>query len=222
MQEGLRQAEKFGYAWGEVVGTDKLVGGGMEQAIGFEAEVFRVLRLLLKALGVALQGAFAVEHEGGSYGADNIVKVATATDDIFAQDLQHLGVATVVARGQHVAVGIAFATRTNVEVVARVARLLTTWTDEGAHVGLVGTLVGTEAHIAIDAVGAVLGREARDRTIETAYLVDEFVHKGVELCLQGGVAVFIGHEPLAIVVDLQLAQEGDDCFHGAKIGKKAQ
>ena len=222
MEERLRQAEEFGHALSEIVGTDKLVGGGMEQAVGFEAEVLGVLRLLLKALGVALQRTLAVEHEGGSYGADDFVEVATATYDVFAQDLQHLGVATVVARSQHVAVGIALATRTDVEVVARIARLLATGTDEGAHVGLIGTLVGTEAHIAIDAVGAVLGREARDRAVETTYLVDEFVHKTIELGLQGGIAIFVSHEPLSIVVGLQLAQEGDDCFHNAKIGKKEQ
>ena len=83
MEERLRQAEEFGHAWSEIVGTDKFVGGSVEQAEGFETEVFRVLRLLLEAFGVTLQGTFAVEHEGGRHGANDVVKVTSAPYDIF-------------------------------------------------------------------------------------------------------------------------------------------
>ena len=55
MQERLRQAEEFGHAWSEIVGKDKFVGGSVEQAEGFEAEVLRVLRLLLETFGIAFQ-----------------------------------------------------------------------------------------------------------------------------------------------------------------------
>ena len=82
--------------------------------------------------------------------------------------------------------------------------------------GFVGTLIGTESHIAIDTVGAILGREARDRAVEPTDLMDERIHKGIELRLQGSIACLVGHEPLAIIVGLQLAKEGDNLFHCVK------
>ena len=118
MQEGVCHTEEFGYALGKVIGTDKLIGGGMQQAEGFETEILRILRFLLKTLGVALQCALMVKHEDGSHGADDVVKVAATTDNVFAQHLQHLGITTGVARSQHVTIGIAIPTGTDVKVIA--------------------------------------------------------------------------------------------------------
>ena len=99
MKEGLRQAEEFGYSWGEVVGADKFVRGSVKQAVGFKTKILSILRLLLEPLGVTLQGTLAVENEGGRCGADDVVEITSAPYNVLTQHLEYLGVAAVVARG---------------------------------------------------------------------------------------------------------------------------
>ena len=73
---------------------------------------------MLESSGVALQGSFVVEREGGGYGMHDGIEVAFATGYIFADNLQRFRVVAIVARGEHVAVGIALAARAYVKVVA--------------------------------------------------------------------------------------------------------
>ena len=87
-----------------------------------------------------------------------------------------------------------------VEVVAAVGRLLAPGVDVSPHVALVGRLVGREARVAIDAVGAVAHGERGHGGIHLGQSADEV---GREV-LEGGarLVVFrpVGSHPFAVVM----------------------
>ena len=83
--------------------------------------------------------------------------------------------------------------------------------------GLVRCLVGREACVAVDAVDAVLGREADEGVVVLRHLVDEALGEVVEGGLDFQPVGFMGVEPVAVVVHHQFPQErervGVQCWY---------
>ena len=103
--------------------------------------------------------------------------------------------------------------RTDVEVIPRVARLLPSFGYKCPEVTLVRTFVGRETDIAIDSIGTILGGKVGYSRVENRNLLDDFFHQFMETSLVFQELVLVGIEPLAVVVGLQLTEIGDDCFH---------
>lgn len=145
-----------------------------------------------------------------------MIKFAAIGGDVLADDLHGLGVVAVVAHGQHMSEGVAFALTagSDMEVISGVARLLATGTDVAAHMALVRTLVGAETDVAIDAVGAVLGLQAADTVVERLYTGDEACRNLFKTFDTTLIDVFVFHKPGTLVVAAQLTQKGYYFFHG--------
>ena len=77
----------------------------------------------------------------------------------------------------------------------------------------VGRLVGGEAHIAVNAVGAVLYIEVRDRGVELRDAYQQGAHYIVVLGAHLVVPRTVGLKPLAGVVGGQLGKEMENAVH---------
>ena len=112
------------------------------------------------------------------------------------------------------AIGVAVAaTGTDVEIVSGIACFLSSLGDESSEVAFVRTLVGRKTHVAVDAIGTILGGKPHHIGVVGSYFLDDFLYQLVEACLTFEELILVGIEPLAIVVGLQSAQKGDDIFH---------
>lgn len=215
--EGERGAEEGDNTVGHIGSRDEGIVRLVAEAEGLEAQVFGIGSIGIEALGVATEGARLVDpEEGRAFLLDDTVEVPVASSDVLAQDLQHLGLVAVVAHSQQVGRGIAVGigtTRTDMEVVAHVARLLATRADVATHVGFVGALVGAETDVAVDAIGAVLGLEASHGIVERCDAFDESSRERLETLLTAEVFVLMGKEPGAVVVVAQVAKEADNGIH---------
>ena len=105
------------------------------------------------------------------------------------------------------------ATDADVEIVAGMHRLLSAGAEEYAEVGFIGSLIGRESGIAIDAIGAVFGCEWGDLVVVFAYFGDKFGTEVEPLLLYILVARFVGVKPLTIIVLREIAHELHDFFH---------
>ena len=215
--EGKRGAEEGDNTVGHIVSRDEGIIRLVAEAEGLEAQVFGIGGIGIEALGVATEGIRLVEpEEGRAFLLNDTVEVSVASRNILAQDLQHLGLVAVVAHSQQMGRGIAVGIgtpRTDVEVIAHIARLLASRTDVATHVGLVGALVDAETDIAVDAIGAVLGLEASHGIVERCDAFDESGCERLETLLAAEVFVLMGKEPGAVVVVAQVAKEADNINH---------
>ena len=127
----------------------------------FEQELLEAQQLVVgaarrEALRRAAQRVVAAERECVGL-ADGPLDLGAVVENLVAHRAQHHRLGAVEPHGQHVSVGRAFAgVGLHMEVVAGIARLLAARGDVGADVLLVGPLVGAEARVARNAVGAVL------------------------------------------------------------------
>lgn len=186
--------------------TVEQVGGGEEVVVGVSAQVplFEPQQVVvLCARGEALRGAgerlamVEVEAFGTLNGGTDSLGIV---QDLLADALQHVPVEAVGTCAQHITTQIVTALRLNVEVVARIAPFLTVGSDKDPEVRLVGSLVGRETRVAIDAVGAVAEAQTRHRAIYLAHTGDERLGKGVEGGLRSEVLLLVLCKPLAIVI----------------------
>ena len=92
-----------------------------------------------------------------------------------------------------------------VEIVAAVQRLLAVGGNIGTEMVLIGRLVGREARVAVEAVGAVADGQMGYRGVETGYAPDGLGHALFKVCPHSQVFGLVGKIPLPIVVPGQLA-----------------
>ena len=112
------------------------------------------------------------------------------------------------------AIGITIiSSRTDVEIISRVARLLPPFGYKCPEVTLVRTFVGRETHIAIDSIGTILGGKVGYSRVENRNLLDDFFHQFMETSLVFQELVLVGIKPFTVVIGLQLTEVCDDCFH---------
>ena len=113
--------------------------------------------------------------------------------------------------------------RLEVHVVARQLGVAPALAQHAREVILVGRLVVAEPHVAVDAVHAVFHIQAAHLVVDLCHELDEALHVVFPGLPQGVVLSLVLHEPRAVVVGLQLAQEsqyfGDVAirFHVAKL-----
>lgn len=99
MQEWLCGSKQFGCALSQMWSAHEARIGMVYQAEGAKTQVFEVLGLVLEPFGIAFQGTLVIEREGGGYSVYDGCKIAFATGNVFADNLQCLGVVAVVSRG---------------------------------------------------------------------------------------------------------------------------
>ena len=177
--ERLCGAEDFGESLRQVRSCDECVINRSHEAVVFESQKVGKRSVGGVAFWDFLQSSVHVDCEA-SVGCGKHLrgKLFPSVAYVLPDDRNHGWVVAVVARGEHVSVriGVALAC-SEVEVVAGVHRLLTTGAKEHAQVSFIGSLVGGEACVAIDAVGAVFDSEVCDVIVERADFVNQFEAK---------------------------------------------
>ena len=142
------------------------------------------------------------------------IKIALTIHNVFAKNLHHFGLVTIIACGQHVAIRILLATsRTDVEIISGIARLLSSFGNKSSEMAFVRTFVGRKTHIPINAIGTILGGKSGHIGIEHRNFLDNLVYQLMEACLVLQELFLMSIEPFAVIVALQLTEKVYDCFH---------
>ena len=178
------------------------------------------LRMVLGiAVGHALHGVAGVEVETFGFG-DAFRQRLAVEHDFVADGLQHGCVGHIHSRAEHIMSQILSLFRLNMEVVAAQHRLLAFGADEHAEMGLVGSFVGREARVAVEAIGAVLQGQAFAVVVEFLHAVDDLFGQGIEVGLSLLIFFLVLLEPRAVVVVEHGFQKCYDFFHRVKISAK--
>ncbi len=184
----------------------------IDEAVGAVSEVGRIGFVAGKPVRDPFEPPGFVQLEERGF-AERQFEVALSVTDVFAQDTQGLGRKLVVARGQHVSAGVFVGILCpDLEIIARKAGLFALRANESAHVGLVRALVGGEAGVAVDAVGAVFCCQSFDAFVEFGDARNQLFCKCVEFCLGVYVFLLMLLEPVPTVVFIQPGEEIDDAF----------
>ena len=155
--------------------------------------------VLGETIGHAFHGIAGVKAEGVSFG-DTFHKWFAVEKDLVADGLQHGRVGHVHPRAKHVVAEIFRLLGFKVEVVAAQHRFLAFGTDEHAEVGLVRPLVGREARVAVEAIGAVFQSQAFAVVVELLHAGNDLLGQGIEIGLCRLVLFLMLLEPRAVVV----------------------
>ena len=171
------------------------------------------------AVGHALHGVAGVEAESVGLG-DGFGQRLAVEEDLVADGLQHGRVGHVHPRAEHVARKVFRLLGLHVEIIAAQHRLLTFGADKHAEVGLVGPLVGREARVAIETVGAVFQGQAFAVVVKLLHAFDDLLGDGVEVGLRLLVLLLMLLKPRAVVVVEHGFEEFENIFHGVKFWGK--
>ena len=113
------------------------------------------LRVVLGiAVGHAFHGMAGVQVKTFGFG-DGLHQGLAVEEDLVADGLQHGRVGHVHPRAEHVVAEVFRLLGLQMEIVAAQHRLLAFGADKHAEMGLIGSLVGREARVAVETVGAV-------------------------------------------------------------------
>ena len=126
------------------------------------------------AVGHAFHGVAGVQVETFGFG-DGLHQGLAVEEDLVADGLQHGRVGHVHPGAEHVVAEVFRFLSLQVEVIAAQHRFLAFGTDKHAKVGFVGPLVGREARVAVEVVGAVLQGQALAVVVKLLYTGDDLL-----------------------------------------------
>ncbi len=162
--------------------------------------------LLGIAVGHAFHGMAGVQVKTFGFG-DGFHQGLAVEEDLVADGLQHGRVGHVHPRAEHIVAEVFRLLGFKMEIVAAQHRLLAFGTDEHTEVGLVGPLVGREACVAIEAVGAVFQGQAFAVVVKFLHAGDDPLGQGVEVGLRRLVLFLVLLKPRAVIVVEDVVEE---------------
>ncbi len=158
------------------------------------------------AVGHAFHGVAGVQVETFGFG-DGLHQRLAVEEDLVADGLQHGRVGHVHPGAEHVVAEVFRFLSLQVEVIAAQHRFLAFGTDEHAEMGFIRPLVGREARVAVEAVGAVLQGQALAVVVKLLHSGDDLLGQGVEVGLRRLVLFLVLLKPRAVVVVEDVVEE---------------
>ena len=143
--------------------------------------------------------------------AHEFVEIALTVHDVFSEDAKCFGLDAVMPWSYDMLCIPMETTKiccilvcTQLEIIARIARLLSTSHYKHTHVFFVGAFVCGESGVTMEAIGHILGCESSYCGVELRNLGYHGFGKGIKAGLRSLVFLFVSVKPLPIVVGLEL------------------